>query len=95
MPAGGEEFLVICRGSDLESAEASAERLREAIEKNDIRSGAFRGRVTGSLGVAELAETDQTMDGLLKVADDRVYIAKDRGRNQVCTSDDEPRAMSA
>jgi len=43
--------------------------------------------VTISLGVASLSEGSETVDELLKRADERVYFSKHRGRNQVCSSD--------
>ncbi len=92
---GGEEFLVICRGSDLGDATASAERLRLAVEGHCIRSGGFGRAVTVSMGVAELSETGGSVDDLLKSSDRRVYIAKALGRNQVVSGEDGVQSLSA
>ncbi len=93
---GGEEFLVICRGSDLDESALFAERLRAAVERHGIQSGGFDGSVTVSMGVAALSETGGTVDDLLKTSDRRVYIAKALGRNRVVADEGrQPDALSA
>jgi len=79
---GGEEFLVICPASDLAGATLVAQRIRDAVAGHEF-SG-FEGRLTVSLGVAALGPDCATVDTLLKDADRRVYLAKARGRDQVC-----------
>lgn len=81
---GGEEFLVICTGSEFEGALQCAERVRRAVEEHVVESDTFRGGVTLSMGVAERTEHTANIDALLKLADDAVYRAKNSGRNQVC-----------
>lgn len=83
---GGEEFLVICAGTEIESSLRLAERLRAAVECNVVRWGAYEGVVTLSLGVAQREEWMSASDDLLKLADEAVYLAKARGRNQVCVA---------
>lgn len=92
---GGEEFIVICTGHDLEGCAQVAERVREAVERNVI-DGGFGRNVTVSLGVAAFDPETSTVDTLLKDADRRVYIAKAAGRNQTCWHDepDEERARA-
>ncbi len=84
---GGEEFIVICPGSDLAGCSLVAERVREAIEQNLI-GGGYGKVVTVSLGVATFDPHSSTVDTLLKEADRRVYLAKSLGRNQVCLGDE-------
>ncbi|MFG0316993.1 MAG: HDOD domain-containing protein [Planctomycetota bacterium JB042] len=81
---GGEEFLIVCPGSDLEGARIVAERLRAAVEETEMEHGTFRGRITCSFGVAERTRGMDSIDDLLKAADVAVYAAKDAGRNTVC-----------
>ena len=81
---GGEEFLVICEGCDLETGHTTAERVRAAVEENRVHHG-HESSITASLGVACLDGEATTVDELLKAADQRVYTAKNRGRNQVCS----------
>lgn len=82
---GGEEFLVICPGTPLEGATQLAERIRAAVESNKIEIPGFtRGHVTISLGVAsnEAGGLD-SVEVVLKAADEAVYEAKRGGRNRL------------
>ncbi|MBZ4643402.1 MAG: hypothetical protein JG767_1011 [Deferribacteraceae bacterium] len=76
---GGEEFLIMLPESRLENARLLAENLRKLIEETDI----LRDRtVTCSFGVTEYYEGD-TVDFIVKRADDCLYKAKFLGRNTV------------
>ena len=76
---GGEEFLVLAPGTDLEGAEATALRLREVVENAEFDGPAS---VTASFGVAVYREGDAS-ETLLKRADEALYEAKAAGRNRV------------
>jgi diguanylate cyclase (GGDEF)-like protein len=82
---GGEEFLVICPGTPLEGALQLADRIRLAVEGTQVPMPAFtQGRVTISLGVScSSAAGIDSIDVLLKSADEGVYQAKRLGRNCV------------
>jgi len=84
---GGEEFLAICPGADLAAGVEIAERLRSSVRENIIRFGTFDRAVTVSLGVAQCLDEHADMDALLKVADRRVYLAKEGGRDRVVAHD--------
>ncbi len=86
---GGEEFLVICTKASLAQCAMTAERIRAAIEENVIGFG-FDRAVTISAGAASLDCGANTVDELLKIADQRVYAAKSGGRNRVSSSDTPP-----
>lgn len=75
---GGEEFLVLCRGTDAEGAKRLAERVRLAFAAIDSPGC---GRCTASFGVAELRAGD-TIESLLARADTALYAAKREGRNR-------------
>jgi diguanylate cyclase (GGDEF)-like protein len=81
---GGEEFVVITRGSD---AARLAERIRVAVEALVVPTDRGPLRVTVSLGVARLDEltAEITADALLDKADLRLLEAKRAGRNRVCS----------
>jgi len=81
---GGEEFLLICYGTNAEQALICAERVRKSVEENIVRIGDIELGVTVSLGVAERTPQMQTIDDLLKASDLAVYEAKGTGRNRVC-----------
>ena len=82
---GGEEFLVICENSNLETGHQTAERIRAAVEEHVVGHG-FNRSITISGGVASLEGNPMSVDELLKEADRRVYVAKDAGRNRICST---------
>jgi diguanylate cyclase (GGDEF)-like protein len=85
---GGEEFLVLLTGMEIDGAIDVAERIRQSLETSPIRLG-DRGtrRVTASFGVAEYRPREHTWSQLVRLADDAMYAAKRNGRNRVETSD--------
>ncbi|NOT31461.1 MAG: diguanylate cyclase [Planctomycetes bacterium] len=82
---GGEEFLVICPGTPLDGALQLADRIRIAVEGNRVQAPAFtQGKVTISLGVSCSSSVGiDSIDALVKAADEGVYQAKRLGRNCV------------
>jgi diguanylate cyclase (GGDEF)-like protein len=75
----GDEMLIILPGVDLPGAFVTGERIRTAVE---ALSASFEFPVTVSLGCAQL-RTDESLDQLIQRADERLYEAKNRGRNRV------------
>ncbi len=84
---GGEEFVAMLPGATLAEAEATAERLRLSIEQLRIPGFGNAGmpNVTASLGVSCLGPAPDDAASLLRRADQGMYAAKARGRNQ-CVS---------
>lgn len=83
---GGEEFVVLLPNTKKEQAFQTAEVARQAIERAHLTSkGSVRGYVTVSLGVAVMnhAQEFQSDLELIKAADQRLYEAKQKGRNRV------------
>ena len=78
---GGEEFLILCPETDLNGALKLAESIRQRISIYDF---GLDQPITVSLGVAEYEKT-QSLDKLVKCADDALYMAKRTGRNTVKT----------
>ena len=79
---GGEEFVVLMPETDAGSACGFAERLRAAVQAFDWGSVAEDLAVTISIGVAGPTEAI-TPGNLLALADQRLYAAKQGGRNRV------------
>ncbi len=80
---GGDEFLV--SGSAVDGPaefEAFAWRIHEAIASGRLYPGGPDVRVTCSIGIA-VAELADTADSLIHKADQALYAAKQRGRDQV------------
>ncbi len=76
---GGEEFLIILPGTDIEQAWHFAERIRMDVKEPPLATVP----VTISLGVACIEDKDQTLDDMIKRADDALYRAKKTGRDRV------------
>ena len=77
---GGEEFLVIVESVTRDESASIAESLRQMIEAG---TGEIL-KTTISIGVAH-SETGQSVDQILKRADEGLYAAKNSGRNKVVT----------
>lgn len=80
---GGEEFVVLLPGADLQVAVNRAEELRNRCQD---MSFLVKGQPLGftlSIGVAALKDGISQPDELLKRADDALYTAKNQGRNRV------------
>lgn len=84
---GGEEFLAICPNTALDKATLVAERMRGQCGAHVVDAGGFGRSVTLSLGVAELDRAQPGVDALVKRADERVYLAKQGGRDRVVAAD--------
>ena len=81
---GGEEFVVILPGSDAAQAVRRAEQLRSRIESLVVRYLEKNlPRVTVSIGVAVFPDAGDNPQAVLKVADEALYRAKEKGRNRV------------
>ena len=83
---GGEEFAAVLPGVSPTQAQAIAERVRSAVERQalDATQGGPQ-RATVSIGLVHSATlgADADMDTLLLAADTALYRAKAEGRNRV------------
>ena len=83
---GGEEFVILMPETDTEGGLKAAERLRKKIENLKIRTSRGKLSVTVSMGIATVVpdlDQTQTLDMLIRRADQALYAAKDAGRNCV------------
>ncbi len=80
---GGEEFVIVFPGTDVESALGVAERLRKAIENTRFVYQKQEIAVTVSVGVTEVKPGDQGLEAIFNRADKAMYQAKHNGRNMV------------
>jgi len=76
---GGEEFAVILPETTREVAAVAAERVREAVAETTLPTG---DRLTISIGVAAYPVDARDKEQLISRADQALYLAKQRGRNQ-------------
>ncbi len=88
---GGEEFMLVMPETRLAQAVAAAERLRQSVALMRMPEVGSLPVITVSLGVASLdLSRDESLDYLIKRADDSLYAAKAAGRNRVCNLDEVP-----
>ncbi|UCD71602.1 MAG: GGDEF domain-containing protein [Syntrophobacterales bacterium] len=82
---GGEEFAVILLHADLIKMAEIAERIRRTIEEAPFPNEELQpmGKITVSIGGSCLSDNMETMENLIKSADEALYKAKRNGRNQV------------
>ncbi|MGN0598720.1 MAG: diguanylate cyclase [Oscillospiraceae bacterium] len=79
---GGEEFIVILPDTDLEKAAEAAERLRVCIMDSVCRYEDLEIKITMSFGVTSI-DPIFSIEENIKHADDKLYTAKESGRNRV------------
>jgi diguanylate cyclase (GGDEF)-like protein/PAS domain S-box-containing protein len=95
---GGEEFVVVMPGMDLEAAMAKAERWRLAAAALCVRHGTAEIHFTISAGVAIFPAQGSDAATLLHCADLAMYQSKSAGRNRVTRSEGDsghPRPQAA
>lgn len=81
---GGEEMSIIVCGGEHSEAGVLAERIRSTIEKTDFFWKGQRINLTASFGIAFATEETETPWQVYQYADQALYRAKEKGRNQVC-----------
>ncbi|MBR6316684.1 MAG: diguanylate cyclase [Lachnospiraceae bacterium] len=79
---GGEEFIMIMPGQRMDFGAAKAEEIRAFIEAHDCVTDTVTVHHTMSFGVAEF-DSAKSIEDNIKVADDKLYRAKEEGRNRV------------
>jgi diguanylate cyclase len=89
---GGEEFIILMEGTSLENAVIVADKIRkslEGVQLKYVKTGQTLGKISISAGVSVIRE-DDTVESLLKRADDALYLAKQSGRNNIKSELDLP-----
>ncbi len=85
---GGEEFAVIIRGQNLRRLARDAERLRVAVSTSPAHFSGQQIPVSISVGcVTSDCAPEPTEQALVDLADQRLYRAKQAGRNRVVAGD--------
>ena len=78
---GGEEFLGVILDKDIKDMAAFCDKLRTAIKDNVVDFEGKAIKITSSGGVANTEESENASD-LVNKADERLYEAKKKGRDQ-------------
>jgi diguanylate cyclase (GGDEF)-like protein len=86
---GGEEFALLLPDTNRLGTAVLAERIRSAIEREQFITGDKIVPITASIGIATFGvDPADSIDQLLGVADNRLYMAKNAGRNRICVNDE-------
>jgi len=80
---GGEEFVILFSGINIDRGADLAERLRKAVENNPCGEA---GKITMSIGVAQYRRTE-SIPNFVNRADEKMYEAKKAGKNRVVAED--------
>lgn len=83
---GGEEFVVLLFDTTHDHAVLVAERILQDVRELGIANAASTASdvITVSIGLAHvMPSAGRSMEGLLQIADQGLYLAKDSGRNRV------------
>ncbi len=89
---GGEEFAVVQYGMDCRAVSELAAQMRAEVEALNITHGHSKVApvLTVSIGVGCVTpEVGRSPQGLVQLADEALYDAKNRGRNRVIAKDTE------
>lgn len=76
---GGEEFMIICRETDIGGGKQLAEKIQSVIEQYDFP---HIHTLTCSFGISESREGDR-IENVVGRADSALYRAKEKGRNRI------------
>jgi len=86
---GGEEFAILLPDTNRLGAAVLAERMRSTIEDHDFQVGGTRLKLTVSIGIASQdAEIVDNIGDLMRIADKRLYLAKELGRNRIAVNNE-------
>jgi diguanylate cyclase (GGDEF)-like protein len=93
---GGEEFVLVLPATPKSDARLVAERARVAIEQHPFphRETQPGGALTVSMGVATCPADGRDERSLVRHADQAMYVAKARGKNQVYLYGEDRRSFS-
>jgi diguanylate cyclase (GGDEF)-like protein len=87
---GGEEFVILLRGTTAEEACRVAERIRRGVGVVRVLTKDMIVGATVSIGIAALGSHGGTLVELLESADEALYRAKRAGRDRICLANSAP-----
>ncbi len=88
---GGEEFVCLLVNTDIENATKVTERIRQSLADFNFSDIAPALQATVSIGLSNFKQFNTIQETLMS-ADNRMYRAKQLGRNKVVSSDDDKKA---
>ncbi len=92
---GGEEFVIVLPDVNEKEAFQFANSIRQIVGHHQfLISGGDSISVTLSIGVANYPLVSDSYEGVLQLADEALYEAKNTGRNKVCVATAKPQARA-
>jgi diguanylate cyclase (GGDEF)-like protein len=86
---GGEEFTVILPATSAMNAVVPADKFRAELSRLSFAAeNGEKFQVTASIGIAELSDSEETIDQIISKADAALYRAKENGRNLTVVYDE-------
>ncbi|MCD8552771.1 GGDEF domain-containing protein [Seleniivibrio sp.] len=82
---GGEEFMILLVNADARNATHVSEMIRKKLEATNFSLKDCSFNVTASFGIAQF-KPDDTAESAIKLADERLYTAKQSGRNRIVSN---------
>lgn len=83
---GGEEFIIVSKNTNKEETTLMIERILDIMKNHEFRYYKNKINLTFSCGIAECKELDKykiSIEKIVEIADKRLYMAKNKGRNRV------------
>jgi len=80
---GGEEFAILLPNTSLKNAMTVAENFRLKIEQQNFKHQLLQIKYTISAGISESLSSDNSVDDIIRRADEALYMAKNNNRNCV------------
>ncbi|MGC9054063.1 MAG: GGDEF domain-containing response regulator [Candidatus Hydrogenedens sp.] len=80
---GGEEFLIIIPNITESYAQITLERLNTIVQSTEMVTATGKIKITVSIG-GIIVNQKTNIDNVIKYVDEALYLAKEKGRNQVC-----------
>jgi len=90
---GGEEFAVILPNTQIPQAGLAAEKIRVSVQETAFTRHKVDVGITLSGGISQIREGD-TLEEFILRADKALYLAKQKGKNQIKTQFDLPESDS-
>ncbi|CAG8577557.1 28435_t:CDS:2 [Dentiscutata erythropus] len=91
---GGDEFTILLKGTNINSAFKIAENIRGSVEAHSFTYNKIKLSITLSIGVSEMNSSTESCDDLLLHADNASKKAKEYGRNRIEVWNNESNSIS-
>jgi two-component system cell cycle response regulator len=92
---GGDEFIIMAPQTGIDKALTLATRVRKILAESEFRYDGETHHITVSIGVAVFQPGHkESASSVVSLADQGLYLAKERGGNQVCMIELDPSALS-